>query len=84
MIPISVRLSGIVLTQDDVCELLPRMDRLPLRGAEMCSVQDFANVTVIAQATSEGCIRIIDGSNPELSSMRCAEYYACCPSFSHR
>ncbi len=67
-IPISVRLSGIVLTQDDVLKIITRHQQATSVGRGNVSVQDFANVTVIAQSTSEGCIRIIDGSNPELSS----------------
>jgi len=69
MIPISVRLSGIVLNQDNVLRVVTAHGQVAAEGRGYVLVQDFANVTVIAQATPEGCIRVIDGSNPELSSM---------------
>ncbi|MGA7192606.1 MAG: hypothetical protein WBW94_03170 [Anaerolineales bacterium] len=67
-IPISVRLAGIVLTQDDILRIIIAHGQANSVGRGNVSVQDFANVTVIAQSTPEGCIRMIDGSSPELSS----------------
>jgi len=67
-IPISIRLSGIVLDQDNVLHILASHGQTTPEGRGFVSTQNPANVTVIAQASSEGCVRIIDGSNPELSS----------------
>jgi len=67
-IPISVRLSGIVLTQDNVLRVIAAHGQATSVGRGNVSIQDFGNVTAIAQSTPEGCIRVIDGSNPELSS----------------
>ena len=67
-IPISVRLSGIVWTQDNVLRILTAHGQATTAERGYVSVQDFGNVTVIAQSTPEGCIRVLDGSNPEVSS----------------
>ena len=67
-IPIPVRLSGIVWTQDNVLRILTAHGQATTAERGYVSVQDFGNVTVIAQSTPEGCIRVIDGSNPEVSS----------------
>ena len=67
-IPISVRLSGTVLTQDNVLHIITERGQATTAERGYVSAQDFGNVTVIAQATPQGCIRVIDGSNPELSS----------------
>ena len=80
-IPISVRLSGIVLTQDNILRIITAHGQANSVGRGNVSVQDFANVTVIAQSTPEGCIRMIDGSSPELSSADAHEYDAYCASF---
>jgi hypothetical protein len=67
-IPISIRLSGIVLTQDNILNVLTAHGQVNDAGRGNISVQDFGNVTVIAQSMPQGCIRIMDGSNPEISS----------------
>ena len=67
-IPISIRLSGIVLTQDNVLRVITAHGQAGSAGRGYVSVQDFGSVTAIAQSTMDGCIRVIDGSSPELSS----------------
>ena len=66
-IPITVRLSGIVLTQDDVLRIIIGRGQVNSAGRGNISVQDFKKVMVMAQATSEGCVRILDGNSPEVS-----------------
>jgi len=67
--PIQIQLPAAVLTDDVVLRILiNRGDEIPLRrGNEF--TRDFSNILVMARATEDTCIRVIDGNNPDLSTL---------------
>ncbi len=67
-IPVWARISGIVLTQDNILRVVDERGQNTSRGRGYYSDQSFNNVTVIAQTTPDSCIRILNGSSPDLSS----------------
>jgi hypothetical protein len=67
--PIQIQLPAAVLIDDVVLRILiNRGDEAPLRrGNEF--TRDFSNILVLARATEDTCVRVIDGSNPNLSTL---------------
>lgn len=67
-IPVPSPLGAAVLTDANVLQILSGkgVDNQTRRGVVVNI--DYGNVLVITQATLDGCVRIIDGSQPELSS----------------
>lgn len=68
VIPVEIPLRASVLTDENVLRVLAGkgQDNQIRRGTS--SPRDYGNVLVIAQATTDGCVRILDGIQPELSN----------------
>ena len=68
VIPVPIPISAAVLTDENILQILTGkgQDNQIRRG--ISSPHDYGNVLVITQATTDGCVRILDGTQPELSS----------------
>lgn len=66
--PVSIRVSAAVLNQDIALQIVTGHGQFSSIRRGNSSIQDFSNVLVLAQATPDGCVRVIDGNQPELSS----------------
>ena len=66
--PVKVDLSAIVLDEDNVARILVgRGEQSFYRRGEVLVVNDFGNVLVMTQSGENSCVRILDGTAPELS-----------------
>ncbi len=66
--PLTIRVPAAILTQDITLQILAGRGHLDSVRRGNASEQDYSNVLVLAQAAPDGCVRVIDGSQPELSS----------------
>ena len=66
--PVSIRIPAAVLNQDIILQIITGHGQFNSTRRGNSSVQDYSNVLVLAQATSDGCVRVMDGSQPKLSS----------------
>jgi hypothetical protein len=66
--PINIRVSAAILTPDIVLQIMTGHGEFISLRRGNSSVQDYSNVLVLTQATSDGCVRVMDGSQPELSN----------------
>ena len=66
--PVIIRVPAAVLNQDIALQVITGHGEFNSIRRGNSSVQDYSNVLVLAQATPDGCVRVIDGSQPELSS----------------
>jgi hypothetical protein len=66
--PVPISLGAAVLTDQNVLQILTGkgVENQVRRGIE--TPRDYGNVLILTQATSDGCVRILDGAQPELSS----------------
>jgi hypothetical protein len=66
--PVTVDLAGIVLDEDNIARILAgRGERSFYKRGDVQVVNDFRNVLVITQSDENACVRILDGTAPELS-----------------
>lgn len=66
-VPIEIPLPAAVLTKDVVVQILSQKGtEAPVRRGNQVT-RDFGNVLVLSQAEPNSCVRIMDGSLPELS-----------------
>lgn len=67
-IPINIKLPAAVLTDDVVLQILAgKGQETPLRrGNEL--TRNFGNILILTQASDNSCVRLIDGSSPDLST----------------
>ncbi|HEY2981515.1 MAG TPA: hypothetical protein VGJ22_10065 [Anaerolineales bacterium] len=69
VIPIQIQLPAAVLTDDVVLSILTgKGEETPLRRGNALA-RDFGDVLVLAQSSEQGCVRILDGRAPELSTL---------------
>ncbi len=66
--PINIRVPAAVLTQDIALQIMTGHGEFRSTRRGNSSIQDYSNVLVFAQAKSDGCVRVIDGNLPEVSS----------------
>lgn len=68
VIPVEIPLRASVLTDENVLRVLTGkgQDDQIRRGVSIS--RDYGNVLVVTQATTDGCVRMLDGTQPELSS----------------
>jgi len=65
---VNIRVPAAVLNQDIALQIMTGHGEFSSVRRGNSSVQDYSNILVLAQATSNGCVRVIDGNQPELSS----------------
>jgi hypothetical protein len=69
VIPIQIQLPAAVLTDDVVLRILiGKGEETPLRRGNSLA-RDFGHILVLAQSSASGCVRILDGRAPELSTL---------------
>lgn len=69
VIPIQIQLPAAVLTDDVLLHILiGKGEETPLRRGNSL-VRDFGKVLVLAQSSEQGCVRILDGRSPDLSTL---------------
>ncbi len=66
--PITIRVPAAVLTPDIVLQIIAGHGHLDFIRRGNASVQDYSNVLVLAESTTDGCVRVIDGNQPDVSS----------------
>jgi len=67
-IPITIKLPAAVLTDDVLRQILiDKGEETPLRRGNQLT-RSFGNVLVMSQAYPNACVRLIDGSSPDLST----------------
>ncbi|MBI3739630.1 MAG: hypothetical protein HY258_11335 [Chloroflexi bacterium] len=68
MVPIPIPLSATVLTDENVLRILAGkgIENQERRGIYV--VREYDNILIMTQATVDGCVRILNGTQPELSS----------------
>jgi hypothetical protein len=66
--PIAIRVPAAVLTPDIVLQIIAGRGHLDFIRRGNASMQDYSNVLVLAESTTGGCVRVIDGSQPDVSS----------------
>jgi len=66
-VPIKIKLPAAVLTDEVVLQILAgKGEETPLRrGNEL--TRNFGNILIMTQASENACVRLIDGSSPDLS-----------------
>ena len=67
-VPVEIPLSASVLTDENVLQILTGKGQDNQIRSGISSSRNYGNVLVITQATTDGCVRVIDGTQPELSS----------------
>jgi len=66
-VPIEIQLPAAVLTNDVITQILSQKgEESPLRRGNLLT-RNFDNILVISQASTNSCVRIIDGGTAELS-----------------
>jgi len=66
--PVQVDLSAIVLDEDNIARILTgRGEKSFYRRGDVLVVNDYDNVLVMTQSGENSCVRILDGTAPELS-----------------
>ena len=66
--PVIIRVPAAVLNQDITLQIITGHGEFSSTRRGNSSVQDYSNVLVLSQATPDGCVRVIDGNQPGLSS----------------
>jgi hypothetical protein len=68
-VPVQIRLPAAVLNDAAVLQILAgRGNEVQVRRGNQV-LRDYKNVLVMTQSTAETCVRLMDGSSPELSSL---------------
>ncbi|MBI5933171.1 MAG: hypothetical protein HY867_05650 [Chloroflexi bacterium] len=66
--PIEAPIGAVLLTPENMTRILTRkgMDEPDRRNTHV--VMDYGNMLILAQSSAGGCVRVLDGSQPELSA----------------
>ena len=66
--PIEAPIGGVLLTPENMTRILTRkgVDEPDRRNTHV--VMDYGNMLILAQTGEGGCVRVLDGSQPELSA----------------
>ena len=67
--PVTIRLPAVVLNQDIALQIMTGHGEFSSIRRGNSSVQDYGNVIVLAKATPDGCVRVLDGNQTDLSSI---------------
>lgn len=66
--PVNIRVPAAVLNQDTVLQIMTGRGNFGSVRRGNSSIQDYSNILVFAQASSDGCVRVVDGNQPGLSN----------------
>lgn len=66
--PLTIRVPAAVLNQGTVLQIMAGRGNFSSVRRGNSSTQDFSNILVFSQASSDGCVRAVDGNQPGLSS----------------
>ncbi|MBU0511164.1 MAG: hypothetical protein KKD28_04495 [Chloroflexi bacterium] len=67
-ISLNTKLSAVLLTPENIINITTGQGESEGDGRGYQSTRNYRNILVATQATSNGCVRIIDGEHPDLSS----------------
>ena len=66
-IPVQLKLAAVVLTQENIQNIILGRGEKEVLGRGNISIQNFRRVLILTQPSIESCVHILDGRFPELS-----------------